>query len=131
MLFFRVRGYCILLTKIEAISLCLSWLFEEVLSMLYLWNIERKTNYPRAIWEFEISHQTFVIWQKTLLDAIWTRAYLEPLQGSKMEYFWTAKLDTQKQSILDVWRDFEYVSAEKQARCKVSKRNSRRCLVKC
>ena len=49
MLFFWVRGYCIVLTKIKAMSLYLFWLFEEMLSMLFFWNIQRKTNYPWAI----------------------------------------------------------------------------------
>ena len=36
----------------------------------------------------------------------------------------------QKHFILDVWRGSEYASAEKQGRCKVRKKNSRRRYVK-
>ena len=36
-----------------------------------------------------------------------------------------------KKSILGVWRGSEYASAAKQGRCKVCKKNSRRCYVKC
>ena len=39
-------------------------------------------------------------------------------------------LDTQKHSILDAWRDYEYASAEKQGTCKVYKKNSRHRYVK-
>ena len=60
MLLFRVHGYCIVLTKIKSMSLCLFWLFEEMLSMQFFWNIQRKANYPRAIQEFEISHKMFM-----------------------------------------------------------------------
>ena len=35
-----------------------------------------------------------------------------------------------KKSILDVWRGSEYASAAKQGKCKVFKKNSRRCYVK-
>ena len=63
---------------------------------------------------------------KTLLDAIWTQAYSEPLQASKTEYFSASKADTQKHSILDVWRGFEFASAEKQARFRASRKNSLR-----
>ena len=76
MLFFRVRGYYIVLTKIKAMSLCLFWLFEEMLSMQFFWNIQRRVKYPIRRW-----------WHKTLLDEIWTQAYSEPLQASKMECF--------------------------------------------
>ena len=61
MLFFSVSGYCNVLTKIKTISLCLFWLFKEMLSMQFFWNMQRKVNYPRAIKKFEISHQTFVM----------------------------------------------------------------------
>ena len=46
---FRVHGYCIVLTEVKAMSLCLFWLFEKILSMQFFWNIQRKANYPRAI----------------------------------------------------------------------------------
>ena len=39
----------IVLTKIKAMSLCLFWLFEEMLSMQFFWNIQRKENYHQAI----------------------------------------------------------------------------------
>ena len=45
-LFSRVRGYCILLTKTQAISLYLLWLFEGMFSMQFFWNIQRKANCP-------------------------------------------------------------------------------------
>ena len=40
-------------------------------------------------------------------------------------------LDTQKHSILDVWRGSEYAFVEKQGTRKVCKKNSWRCYVKC
>ena len=61
MLLFRVCGCCVVLTKIKVMRLCLFWLFEEMLPMQFFWNIERKTNYPRAKEESEISHQAFVM----------------------------------------------------------------------
>ena len=39
-------------------------------------------------------------------------------------------LDTQKSSVLDVWRGSEYASAAKLGRCKVCNKNSRRRYVK-
>ena len=57
----------IVLTKIKATSLYLLWLFEEMLSIQFFWNIQRKANYPRAIQEFEISHQTFVIMTQNIV----------------------------------------------------------------
>ena len=45
----RTRCAGIVLTKIKAISLCLFCLFEEMLSVQFFWNIQRKANYPRAI----------------------------------------------------------------------------------
>ena len=67
MLFFKVRGYCIILTKIEAMSLYVFWLFEEMLSMQFFWNIQRKANYSRVILKLEISHQTFVMITKNIV----------------------------------------------------------------
>ena len=60
MLFVMVRGYCIILTKIKTMSICLFWLFEEILSKQYFCNIQRKANYPRAVQKFEISHQVYI-----------------------------------------------------------------------
>ena len=57
----------IVLTKIKAMSLYLFWLFEEMLSMKFCWNIQRKTNYPRAIQEFEISHHIFVMMSQNIV----------------------------------------------------------------
>ena len=57
----------IMLTKIKAMSLYLFWLSEEMLSMKFCWNIQRKTNYPRAMQEFEISHHIFVMMPKNLV----------------------------------------------------------------
>ena len=45
----RVRGYCVVLTKIKAMSLCLFWLLEEMLSKQLFWNIKRKSNYLGAM----------------------------------------------------------------------------------
>ena len=87
MLFFRVRGYCIVLAKIKPMSLCLFWLVEEIFSMQFFCNIQRKTNYPWAIREFKISHQTFLWWYKTLLDEIWTQAYSEPFKHLRWSVF--------------------------------------------
>ena len=67
MLFFRVPWYCIVLTKIKAMILCLFWLFEEMLSMQFFRNIQRNANYPQAIQEFEISHQTFVMMKQKIV----------------------------------------------------------------
>ena len=39
----------IVLTEIKTMSLCLFWLFEEILSMQFSWNIHRKANYPQAM----------------------------------------------------------------------------------
>ena len=85
----RVRGFCIVLTKIKTMSLCLFRLFEEMLSMQFFWNTQRKRNYPRAIWEFEYPIWGLLWWQwhKTLLDTFWRLAYSEPTQASKMECF--------------------------------------------
>ena len=63
-----VHGYCITLTKIKAMSLCLFRLFEEMLSMEIFWNIQREANYPRAILEFEIFHQTFVLMTQNIVS---------------------------------------------------------------
>ena len=49
MLFFSERGYCVVLTKIKAMNLCLFWLFKEILSMQFFWNIQRKANDPGAM----------------------------------------------------------------------------------
>ena len=57
----------IVLTKIKAMSLYLFWLSEEMLSMKFCWNIQRKTNYPRAMQEFEISHHIFVMMPKNIV----------------------------------------------------------------
>ena len=79
MLLFRVRGYCIVLTKIKAMCLCLFQFFEKILSMQFFLNIHRKADDPRAMQEFEISHQIFMMTQNT--------GVLRPLQASKMECF--------------------------------------------
>ena len=59
-LFFRVRWYSIVLIKKNAMSLCLFWLLEEILSMQIFLNIPKKADYPRTMQEFEISHKMFV-----------------------------------------------------------------------
>ena len=46
---------------VKAMSLYLFWCLEQMLSVQFFWNIQRKTNYPRVIYEFQISHQTFVM----------------------------------------------------------------------
>ena len=80
MLFFRVCGCCIELTKIKAMSLCLcqcnfSGIFEgrQVIPKPYR---NSKYHVRRLLW-----------WHKTLLDAIWAQAYSEPLKASQMESF--------------------------------------------
>ena len=76
MLFFRVRGYCIVSTKIKTMSLCFFWLFEKMLSMQLFWNIQRKVNYPRVILEFEISHiSTFVMVTQNIIRCNLNQAY--------------------------------------------------------
>ena len=85
MLFLRVCGYCIKLTKMKAMSLWLFYLFEKMLSMQFFWNIRqiilelfRNSKYPirYLLW-----------WHKILPGAIWTQTYSEPLQASKIECF--------------------------------------------
>ena len=39
----------IVLTKIKGMNLCLYWVLEEMLSMQFFWNNQRKTNYLQAI----------------------------------------------------------------------------------
>ena len=88
MLFFRVRGYCIELNKIKAMSIYLFWIFEEMLSMKFFWNIQRKRNYPWAIYRnSKYPIRRLLWWHKTLLDAIWTQVHSEPLIAIKMESF--------------------------------------------
>ena len=70
LLFCRVCGYCIVLTKIKAMILCIFWLFEEMHSRQFFWNIQRKANYPRTIQEFKISHQTFVMITQNIVRRI-------------------------------------------------------------
>ena len=50
------------------------------MSMQFFWDISRKVDYPRAMNEFEISQQMFVMMSKTLPGAIWTQAYSEPFK---------------------------------------------------
>ena len=57
----------IVLIKVKATSLCLFWLFEEMLSLQFFWNIQRKANYPRAMQGFEISHQMFVMMTQNII----------------------------------------------------------------
>ena len=136
-MFFRVRGYCILLTKIEAMSLCLFWLFKEMLSMQFYWNTQRRTNYPRAILEFEISHQMFMMTQniisnQNLFKHLRWSSLGQAVNGLKSN--WAHKIELTghtKRFILDVWRGSEYAFALKQGRCKVCKRNSQHCKLKC
>ena len=76
---------CIVLTKIKAMSLSLFWLFEELLSMQFFWNTQRKKNYPRAIF-FEIFYQIFVmITQKIIRCNL--NAGVFKTSSSKMECF--------------------------------------------
>ena len=75
-------------------SLCLFWLFEEMLSMQFFWNIQRRVNYLRAIQEFKLSHQTCYndtkhCWMKSEHRRIQASKHLEPLQVSKMGCFCT------------------------------------------
>ena len=66
-LFFRVRGYCLVLTKIKAMKSLPVLVFQRVLSVQFFWDIQRKANYPRAIQEFEIPHQTFVMMAQNIV----------------------------------------------------------------
>ena len=54
-LFFRMRGSCIILTKMKAMSLSASP------SLQFFWNIQRKADHPRAMQEFRMSHQMSVM----------------------------------------------------------------------
>ena len=49
MSFFRVRGYCIMLTNMKAMSICLFYFFEDILLMQFFLNIQRKADYPRPM----------------------------------------------------------------------------------
>ena len=71
LLYFRVRGYCIVLTKIKIMRFCqcnFSGIFKgrKIIPEPY-----RNSKYPI----------------RRFLDAIWNQAYWEPLQASKMECF--------------------------------------------
>ena len=42
-------------------------LFEDILSMHFFLNIQRKVDYPRAMQEFEISDQIFVMMKQNII----------------------------------------------------------------
>ena len=44
----QVCEYCIILTM-KMVSVCLSYFFEEMLSMQFFWNTQRKADYPRPM----------------------------------------------------------------------------------
>ena len=105
----------------------------DVVNRIFL-NYSKEDRLPSS--HVEISHYSRCLlwWHKTLPGAIWTQAYSESLQISKMEGFCVTALSnyliTQKHTILDVWRGSEYASAGKQGRCNMCKKNSRRRYVK-
>ena len=85
MLFLTVCRYCIVLTKMKAMSLCLFYLFEKMLLIQLFWNIgqiilELSRNSIYTI-------RCLLWWHKILPGAIWTKTYSEPLRASKMECF--------------------------------------------
>ena len=61
-----LRAHCVVLTKMKAMSLCLFYFFENTFSIQFFWNIQRKADYPRAMQEFEISHQMLVIMSQSI-----------------------------------------------------------------
>ena len=75
-LFFRVWGYCILLTKMKTYCQCN---FTEIFKgRQIILEPCRNSKYPIRC----------LLWcHKTLPGAIWTQAYSEPLSASKMGYF--------------------------------------------
>ena len=66
MFFFRVRGYCIVLTNMKAMSFCFFYFLEDIFSMQFFRNIQRKADSPQTMEEFEITHQIFAMMTKNI-----------------------------------------------------------------
>ena len=80
-------------------SLCLFLLFKEILSVQFFWNIQRKADYPRAMQEFEMPHQMFVMMTKHYQVQSEHRRIQNPFKHLRLSIF--AKTVTGLKSLTD------------------------------